>query len=169
MATPTYIPLATTTLAATADSVTFYDIPTQDVDGNDFGDLILVADKKSTGGSGIDSFTINGDTGSNYNYVIAEGTGSSTYTRAGTTTSGRYSWSVYATGSSGANLILQFMDYSATDKHKSVLARNSSAATGVQMAANRWANTSAITSISLVCLQDTFAAGSTFKLFGVAK
>jgi len=64
------------------------------------------------------------------------------------------------------------MDYSATDKHKTVLVkRGVSDATGysVGMEAGRWASTSAITSINIFDQSgDTFDAGSSFALYGVA-
>jgi hypothetical protein len=72
-----------------------------------------------------------------------------------------------ATGSatSGQTSIIQIMDYSATDKHKTVLIRNGLASTFVNASANRWANTAAITTVSFQV--GTYGAGSTFNLYGV--
>jgi hypothetical protein len=63
---------------------------------------------------------------------------------------------------------LQISDYAATDKHKSVLVRSDRANQLTAMAAARWANTSAITNITIDALGSNFAAGSTFRLLGVS-
>jgi hypothetical protein len=69
-------------------------------------------------------------------------------------------------------IIIQVMDYSATDKHKSVLVRANSDAPSqngvVAAVAGRWASTSAVTSVVLLPeVGPNFASGSTFNLFGV--
>ena len=65
------------------------------------------------------------------------------------------------------NLICQFMDSSATDKHKTVLTRDNDAGFQVGARAFRWANAAAITSIQVFVSAGTFNSGSTFNLFGV--
>jgi hypothetical protein len=60
------------------------------------------------------------------------------------------------------------MDYSATDKHKTVLSRANNAANGVTAIAGRWASTSAITSIVLTFQSSSLATGSTVALYGVS-
>jgi hypothetical protein len=60
------------------------------------------------------------------------------------------------------------MDYSATDKHKTVLSRYGNSSTEVDMAASRWADTSAINSIQILLADaETYSAGSNFSLYGV--
>ena len=60
------------------------------------------------------------------------------------------------------------MDYSATDKHKTVITRASSAGYYIGMSAGRWANTNAITSVSAVMESGrTWSIGSTFALYGI--
>jgi hypothetical protein len=61
------------------------------------------------------------------------------------------------------------MDYSATNKHKTVLVRADNANSITMAHAARWANTSAITSIVLTSFEGAgnFAIGSTFSLYGV--
>jgi hypothetical protein len=62
--------------------------------------------------------------------------------------------------------ILQIMDYSATDKHKSALTRTTHTSQSVVEAlASRWANTAAITSLAVS--GGTFNVGSTFALYGI--
>ena len=67
--------------------------------------------------------------------------------------------------------ITEFMDYSATDKHKTILMTNSSQATTaspmVGKIAARWANTAAINTILIYPVSTTMAAGSSFALYGI--
>jgi len=65
--------------------------------------------------------------------------------------------------------ILQFFDYSATNKHKSVLSRSDTATYGTGATANRWGSTAAISSILLYPNMNLFESGSTFHLYGIAK
>ena len=58
-----------------------------------------------------------------------------------------------------------FMDYSATDKHKTVLIRANHPGETVACA-GRWANTAAITSIT-INTASTFVIGSVFSLYGI--
>jgi hypothetical protein len=83
----------------------------------------------------------------------------------------------YATWQSVVNgtrfiINLNFLDYSATDKHKTTLTRSgysdlSSVAT-VEATAIRWANTAALTSIVFSTNVGSFSTGSTFALYGIA-
>jgi hypothetical protein len=151
MPTPTYTPLATVTLG-TAASVTFSNIPST------YRDLIFVVRGTSL------NLRVNGDTGSNYSNVSMYGTGSTAASGSETTTFFYTNW--FGTGTTANRMyICQFMDYSATDKHKTILLRGDLADAESNANAGRWANTSAITSISIV---GTPAAGSTFSLYGIA-
>lgn len=156
-ATPTYTLLNQITLATSTATVTFSSIP------QNYGDFVIVADATSDANSGL-YLRFNGDTGSNYFTVGAYGNGSSaisfsqnlTFTNANFISSGR-----------GLNT-MQVMDYAAIDKHKTMLGRASYAGNQAQMAAARWASTSAITSASLFMDSGrTFQIGSTFYLYGL--
>ena len=158
MPTPTYTPLATVTLGSSASSVTFSSIPAT------YRDLILVVSApNTTTDTGIRT-RFNGDTGSNYTVVSMRGTGSITQSTSGTNTFANIVDSFVSSGYIG---IGQIMDYSATDKHKTILVRKGAAFEDVGALANRWANTEAITTIELSPNLNQFAIGSTFNLFGV--
>lgn len=164
MGTPTYTPLATITLGSSATSITFSSIPAT------YRDLILVCNwqNSSTGSAG--RLQINGDTGSNYFGVWMTGTGTSAVSASESSeTSARVAGASVGLANTYSNIaILQFMDYSATDKHKTVISRYGSASTESQATASRYASTSAITSIRFFdVLGQTFAAGSTFNLYGI--
>jgi hypothetical protein len=157
MPTPTYTPLATVTLGSTATSVTFSSIPAT------YRDLIVVHSGLLTSGGQEIRLRYNGDSGNNYIYVEMSGTGSSA-TSSTATLSYAYGGLVYTTA---ANSIVQIMDYSATDKHKTGLTRSNNPANNVVAFAHRWANTAAITSLELSIGGNLWAAGATFNLYGV--
>ena len=160
MPTPTYTPLANLTLTGSAASVTFSSI------GQGFRDLRLIVSGTTTT-STVDALSVrlNADTGSNYSFVYATGDGS-TASSGGTTTT---SASVGLIGTSQSVSTVDFLDYSATDKHKTMLGRGNTPGWGTRMNAARWANTSAVTSILVFTEANlNFAAGSTFALYGIA-
>jgi hypothetical protein len=154
--TPTYIPLATTTLASVASSVTFGSIPAT------YRDLILVVNAQASADS-LAFIEFNSDTtAGNYYFVYTLGNGSTD-----------------ASGSSDAfplmpfnsstysQAIVQVMDYSASDKHKTSLVRDSESGNVVVMRAVRWANTAPITSLKFKTGSGNFAVGTTISLYGI--
>lgn len=162
MPTPTYTPIAEVTLASTDTQVSFTSI------SSSYRDLIMVINyKHSYGGSTQGFFTINSDTASNYYYVVARGDGSTT--NSFSAQDNKFALSPYtSTSSTQSFVIMNFMDYSATDKHKSILYRESPSANGVVMSAYRWASTSAINRLDFTVEFSSYAAGSTFALYGIA-
>lgn len=171
MGTPTYQPIANITLSSTTTSVTFSQITQQ------YRDLVLVCSIRSTRGDSVDylSERINGDTGANYSHVAAWGDqNNSVQTGTG---AGEYLYGPNVAGSTTAagtftSVTYQFMDYSATDKHKTLLIRQggmSLAGGQTEMDTARWASNAAISSILIFMpyVGGSFAAGSTFALYGV--
>lgn len=159
MATPTYDLLDSTTLTSSASSVTFSGI------SGDYRDLVLVVEWKGSGGNANALTRFNSDTGSNYSYVDMEGDGSATASGSGTLT---YFPMAQATTTAARSFIMQIMDYSATDKHKSILQRSNRADTSTVALAGRWASTSAISTVQVYTAFNNYASGSTFYLYGVA-
>jgi hypothetical protein len=111
---------------------------------------------------------LNGDTGNNYNFVRAHGSGSVAESDGASNFSSFALQLVDYSASTVLPFVLQFMDYSATDKHKTMLARPNSSANSVGMEAHRWANTSAVTSILVYLNTGNYSTGSTFALYGIA-
>jgi len=157
MPTPTYDLIASTTLAASTSTVTFGSLPST------YRDLILVLDTAGTSGVQGATIRLNNDSGSNYSSVDAQGTGSST----GSGTSSGTSAEIGVVTTDRVVIISQFLDSSATDKHKTFLSRASNASDRVRMTASRYASTSAITSILVSITGGNFSSGSTFNLYGV--
>lgn len=158
MPTPTYTPLATVTLGTAISSVTFSSIPAT------YRDLILVFRGTLTTATNNElELRINSDTGSNYTRLVAYGDGSSAGSITDVFNSYRFS---YGNNTNPFTSIVQFMDYSATDKHKTMLNRESQANRSSSMGAGRWANTAAMTSVQVFCSQN-LATGTTLNLYGI--
>jgi hypothetical protein len=148
------VPLATITLASTDSEIVFSSIPAT------YRDLVLVINGTTTSAAGI-SFTHNGDTNNaNYSSVNMYGDGSLALSD---TAANRNMISLFTQQSMG---IVHFFDYSATDKHKTALARSSSANNELYALARRWANNNAINSIAVA--GGTFNIGTIFSLYGIA-
>jgi hypothetical protein len=150
----TYTQINSVTLAAASATVTFSSIPAT------MRDLVIVVN----GNTSANQFTglrFNSDSGSNYSMVrMYTGPTSSTDTRTyGLLTTGNPSLTL--------NSIAQIMDYSATDKHKTVLIRSNIPADNVAAHAVRWANTAAITAVAVEAISTTWAVGTTFNLYGI--
>lgn len=160
MPTPTYTPLANITLASSAASVTFSSI------SQAYSDLVLVVSPIDAAGFSNVRVQVNGDTGSNYYWVRMLGDGSAAASSSGTTGGGAGGAAYVVSSTERMSSITQIMDYSATDKHKTILTREDSPAYNTVALATRWANTAAITSLKV--LGGTYAAGSTFALYGIA-
>lgn len=167
MPTPTYTPIASTTLSSTQASVVFSNLNTT---AAGMRDLILVVDALLADGTAnvYTNYRFNADTGANYNNVIMGGDGSTA-----ASTSAASVTSIYGTGSirtrntSRFQSTLQVFDFATTDKHKSTLTRSDDAGQRTEALAGRWANTAAITSLTVFVSASNFAAGSVFSIYGV--
>jgi len=159
MPEPTYTALATVTLGSSASSVTFSSIPAT------YRDLVVVISPTTSVDGTEVLMRVNGDTGSNYAFVYALGTGSTTFSAAGTAASFGL---LLGRTSRVTNVLVNLMDYSATDKHKTILQRDNDSGWTTVMRAGRWANTAAINTIVVSTSSGTFNSGSTFNLYGIA-
>ena len=167
MPTPTYTALANITLGSAASTVTFSSIPAT------YRDLVLITNAATTSASN-NGMRLNADTGSNYSRVfMATGATPQSGSQSGVSSIQIDSAAFSGTIVGEQVAIIQIMDYSATDKHKTVLIRSNrnGANTGADGIAGRYASTSAITSINLFSITGggiSWAAGSRFDLYGIA-
>lgn len=104
----------------------------------------------------------NGDTGSNYSRVLILGDGSTTVGGSSNTADFMEGGTVVSTA------LLNIMEYSVTDKQKTVIGRNGPANNIVTVLTGRWANTAAINQIVISPVSQTISAGSTFALYAIA-
>jgi hypothetical protein len=164
MPTPTYTPLANITLGSNTTSVTFSSIT------SGFRDYIIVFDGAMSAGNTNLGIRFNGDTASNYSNELMYGAGSGGGTAAAGTTN--FFTLGYVTTTDRITGTAHILDATTTDKHKSGLNRyGQPSGTGnplVAAVANRWANTAAITSITVLALTNAMATGSTIALYGIA-
>jgi hypothetical protein len=161
MPTPTYTPLATVTLGASASSVTFSSIPAT------YRDLIVVVESKATS-SGIEGqLRLNGDTSINYSWVRMTGTGIITASTSNTLSFMPLADGVKASTTEAAFTIIQLLDYAAGDKHNTILVRNNAASSGTEAFAGRRASTAAVTSVRIQTNSGSWATGGRFDLYGV--
>jgi hypothetical protein len=146
MPTPTYTLIDSVTLTSTASSVTF-----SSISATGKGDLVL-----SINADQVQRIQFNGDTGTNYYFVTMYGDGTSAVSQSGSDTS---------VNAGKPFSYTQIMDYSSTNKHKSVLTKRSDSSSVVLARAVRWANTAAINSITIFSGGTSYASGSTFFLY----
>jgi hypothetical protein len=157
-----WTPLANITLGSATNSVTFSSI------SQSYKDLRLVI----SGGIPSDnaSFRLNGDAASVCRGVTIEGNGSSAASATfGNTGLGYFGFSyILWYSSSGVVVTMDLLDYSATDKHKTILTRGNNSANAVNAVALRWPTTTAVTSIRLDANGSNWSSGTSFALYGVS-
>jgi len=159
--TATYTPLANVTLGTTATSIVFNSIPAT------YRDLVIVFLGRAT--STVQAgMRFNGDTsGSNYSSQRMSGNGSTASAADTTDTYIRLSRFALGATTSGVQFNIHIMDYSATDKHKTVLSRADNAAYATEAIVNRWASTAAINSVRILTDANSWAVGTTVALYGI--
>lgn len=156
--TVTYTPIATITTTSSNASVSFANIPST------YRDLILVYNGTNSSSTGGMLVRINADSGNNYNDLFLSHNGDTPAAGIQTNTNNA---NIFFGTTARTLGISQFIDYSATNKHKTILTRDTAGGTNVRATVTRWANTAAITQIQILRSDATISVGSTFKLFGV--
>jgi hypothetical protein len=168
MATTTYEPIETFTLGSSVSTVTFGaggTIP------QTYTDLVLQITPKTSDGSGYYQIFPNNDTSSLYSRTLLQGNGSSASSNRNSNSSNGLQMNC-ATNSQDVNsypTMVHFMNYTNTNTNKTMLVRAGSTSVGlVEAYVWLYRSTSAITSLVIKANTTTFAAGSTFTLYGIA-
>lgn len=158
---PALVALANTTLGSDTATVTFSSI------SQSYQDLYLVVVGKASSGFN-QGIRFNSDTGANYSHLRLTGeNGTLASVTAAGVTRGLISYLSFNNSTVGAAFI-HILDYARTDKHKTTLSdAHSGSSTQIALICNRWASTSAITTVTLVNDSGTYRAGTTFALYGV--
>ena len=157
------VPLSNITLGSTQASVTFSSIPT----GATYRDLFLVAQYKNTNAGIQAMIRVNSDASTIYNNVGVAGYSTSIGTWANALT-GRIQ-AMNFTGALNTEFTLlqmNFMDYAQVDREKVILLRSNHSGE-IDAMISKYPSTAAINSITLLPETGTFAAGSTFALYGI--
>ena len=155
--TTAWVPLATTTLTSTDAEIVFSSIPAT------YRDLVLVANFSRDNVSVSNDYIKLNTSTADFTNVQLFGNGSAAY--SATESVNRISTYTVTAGRI-YNVILQIMDYSATDKHKTIFSRYNKDDAGVGVFAARWAQTTAVNSVSFYVTPGSFQVGSTFSLYG---
>lgn len=161
-----YIQIASQTTSSSVSEINFNSIPST-LNNKNLRDLVLVVQAVGTSGGNDLRFQINGSSSNIYNWVLAKGDGSTPQSsNQSNVTRGQVGESAKLDEQQYGIFIVQFLDFTATDKHKSILSRAGRSEN--EMMAQRWANTSAITSLRIfVGGGFTINANSTFTLYGI--
>ena len=160
----TYTPIATTTLGSAQSTVTFSSIPST------YTDLVIISQPKSTAAEGIVYIQFNSIGGTSYSYSYLYGNGTSASSGRGTNAGlGVLSANAYATSTAGNTVfVTNIQNYANTTTYKTYISRgNRIDNQGVEALVGLCRDTSAISSVSFAIGGTTFAAGSTFTLYGI--
>ena len=162
MPTPTYELISEQVLGSAAASATFSAIP------QTYKDLVLeVTGSLVATESGSIAARYNNDSATNYSQTYMYGNGTSA-------TSSRSSNVTYAyggdIGSSTLSVnIIHIFSYSNTTTYKTAVCRGAKSDTGTNATVTLWRSTSAITGLIVAnSSTNSFAAGTTFRLYGIA-
>jgi hypothetical protein len=157
-----YKAIASQTLTSAAASVTFSGIPAT------YRDLILVADRVRASTTGRTFFMRLNASSSGYNYIYTSSNGSTGSTQVFTNDDKMriFPFSHTATVGQEPNYMIQVFDYAQTNKHKPVLVSADSWDLASNRYAGRWADTGAVTSITLAMDSGDISTG-TFSLYGI--
>lgn len=163
MGTPTYEPIATTTLTSAAASITFSGI------ANTWTDLRLVLTYAGETGNVAAYIRLNGDSGSNYSFTWLAGNGSSA--ASGGSTNQTYIGNAYAYASATVPALyeMDIQSYAAAI-YKSCLINHSSDRNGAgakELHAATYRSTSAITSLTAFTSSGNFATGTKATIWGL--
>jgi hypothetical protein len=159
MATNTYVALDTKTITSAVGSVTFTSI------NQTYKDLVIAISGNTSYNTSADAYQLsfNGAT-TGLSAVRLGGNGTSAYSdRHGTPYAG------WISTAKGADLI-NIMNYANTTTYKTAVTRSASRGVYPQVGATAvlWANTNAITSVTITDTSGNWQVGSTFTLYGVA-
>ena len=158
-----HVLISTQTISSAVNSITFSSI------SQTYRDLIIVSNA-SANTTGQTLLRFNGDAGSNYMFTTLEGNGTAASSGNSASTFAFFVWVGNGDlGGTQSNAVLQIMDYSATDKIKTVLGRTNQTGDRVAAATAKWNNTAAITSVLVAAggSGQTFNVGSIISLYGV--
>jgi hypothetical protein len=162
MALQSMTALASITLQEASASVTFSGIP------QNYRDLVLETQTRTVSGTDLALVRFNGQN-TGYSTVLMRGNGSDAVssTGGGVSDSTFINYSTEPTATVSSTSIMNILDYSATDKHKTALVRGDNASDATEALVSRLAIATAINTILIQMGGGlSFATGSTFDLYG---
>ena len=163
-AASSYESIATSTVGSGgAASITFTSI------SSNYTHLQIRAIGKPTSAGGQEIlFTLNGDTGSNYNSHQLYGSGSSAVANAKGTSAN--AWLTYWDNAQFGSFVTDILDYKDTNKYTTTRSLGGHDLNGsgfILFRSGLWMNTAAVTSISIFASSGNLAEYSQFALYGI--
>jgi hypothetical protein len=160
---PAVVALANLTLGSNQASVAFSGF------ASSYRDLLIVASAGNSTGNASFALRFNSDTGSNYHIQTLGGSGGnpSSGRTAATTSIVPVTPSSEMSSTNQAQFQVELLDYSQTDRFKLAAGKAAGDNNVVYTYTGMWANTAAITSITLFPSSNSFRSGATFALYGV--
>lgn len=169
MAANTFQLISSTILKSSSSSITFLSIP------NTYTDLVLRSSARNTGSSGYGLMATYNSTTSGYSgtYIEGNGTIASGAWLSGSSSAqvGLLSLSTH-TANTFSNNEIYIPNYNVSQQKPSfawMTTENNASLSYGDFIANLWANTAAITSITLAPAASSFDVGSSFYLYGISK
>ena len=161
--TGTYTLIASNTLGSAGTTVDFTSI------SGSYTDLVLIINLKGNATNTTSGMRFNSDTASNYSATAISGDSTGAFSWRNTSTT---RINMENTGASFNNVwgqyVISIQDYANTTTYKTALIRSGAATGEVNAIVGLWrATPAAITSINLYATSGQWAAGSTFKLYGI--
>jgi hypothetical protein len=156
----TYEPIATTTLGTATNTVTFTSIP------GTYTDLFVSIAPIGTADLQI-NMNVNNDTGTYYSYTILGGNGTSAVSDRVTNATFFGTDYYFSTTTAGGAVLVNLFNYANTTTYKTFLSRANNAGKGVTASVGLYRGTNAITRLDFKTTSSTFAAGSTFTIYGI--
>jgi hypothetical protein len=154
----TYTPIATTTLSSATSAVTFSSIP------QTYTDLRVVVTGTASATSAF-ALRYNSDSATNYSYTVLYGTGTSALSARASNTDPA-NGNIWTTQSM---CTADIMNYANSTTYKTAISRADNADNRVAAWVSLWRNTAAITNLQITTTSaNTYLAGSTFTLYGIA-
>lgn len=160
----TYTQIASTTLGSATATVTFSSIPST------YTDLVLVMQPVTTAAGNTMYIQFNSIAGTSYSGTALLGNGTSASSNRRTNSGyGTISENVTSSATAGnTTCIINIFNYANTTTFKTYLARGNNGNNGVVEAqVGLCSNTAAISSLTFLVGGTTYAAGSTFNLYGI--
>jgi hypothetical protein len=154
-------PIATQTLASSAASITFSSIP------QTYTDLVVVMAFGQTAGDDV-FLRFNGDTGFNYSSTRIAGDGTTTSSSRTSSVTGIQPRTPNNPNTSIVSMWTENINnYSNTTTYKTTIGRYSYPSGFTTAHTGLWRSTAAITSLTLVCNAQAWAAGTIATLYGI--
>lgn len=157
MATETYIALGDYTLGSAATEVVLTNFD------QSFKDLIIVFSGLGTGQN--TRFEINGDNTASYSHQLLGGYSTTTY--SGEAASDSYANLVTLFGSEQSSIIIQFINFSSTDRKKHFLYEAQDTDYSQLVGIGRWEKTEAIQTIRFFMGGGNIPAAANYKIYGI--